>query len=122
MTTPDTTALIERLEAWADMADMGRGPDPDDMRREAATTLRTLADKVEQLRADNARLREVLGRVSAALEYVPPETRIAQDDRIIASLNAGLSLRQTARKHGVGVGTVRGAKARAALKGTPNET
>jgi transcriptional regulator NrdR family protein len=57
-------------------------------------------------------LRETLDRIRSALDYVPPRDRDELDAAIAADLDAGLSLRQCARKHGVNVGRVRGARAR----------
>lgn len=48
MTTPPPL-LVERLLAWADAGDMGRKPDPTDLRRQAATALEALAAERDAL-------------------------------------------------------------------------
>lgn len=42
--------LIERLRRWADMADMGRKPDPTDIRREAADRIEALEAVLREIR------------------------------------------------------------------------
>ncbi len=64
--------------------------------------------RIAELITENARLRAALRRVQAALNYVEPEPRL--DEAILA--DSHLSLRECARKHGVGVGVVRGVRAR----------
>lgn len=44
----DKHTLVERLEAWADSGDFGRGPDPTDLRRQAATRITALEAEVLQ--------------------------------------------------------------------------
>lgn len=75
----------------------------------AVNALPALLDRVEEMEATIARIR-------AALEYAPPLSADEIDSLI--AVEAG-SLRQVARKYGLGVGQVRGARkrinARAAL-------
>lgn len=62
---------------------------------------------------------ELLARAVVALERIAGAMAGQQipdppDEFLVHDLNAGMSLRAVAQKHGVGVGKVRGARARAA--------
>lgn len=58
----EEACLVERLRVWADASDMGRKPDPTDLRREAADTIERLSTLLtaEAVRAEVER--EVVGR------------------------------------------------------------
>ena len=60
------------------------------------------------------RLREALARVRAALDFITPRQRDEIEQAVCA--DSELSLRACAKKHGVGVGVVRGIRARLARK------
>lgn len=93
--------LVERLRRNIPRA----GENSSGLRNEAAT-------RIEQLEAELARARETIQRVQGALAYIPPADTAERDRSIAADLNAGMSLRECARKHGVGVGVIRGVKAK----------
>lgn len=71
--------------------------------------------------AEIAELRATVARVKAAIEYAPLPDMTATKAAIAADLNAGMSLRVAARKHGVAVGTVRGVKSALANRGGAGE-
>lgn len=62
----DKHTLVERLNAWADSGDSGRGTDPTDLRHEAATRITALearvAELVERLHWREEALRHAQGR------------------------------------------------------------
>ena len=47
--------LKERLRAWADAGDMGRAPDPSDMRREAADRIEALEGALQRIAHETRR-------------------------------------------------------------------
>lgn len=98
--------LIERLRATADGVET--------ILREIAGAknagvmpeiIRQAADRLDDLE-------RTLARVQAALDHMTPFKRSQQRKAIQDSIKAGLSLRRAAKKHGVGVGVVRGVIAR----------
>ena len=71
------------------------------------------AAEIRRLREQCEALEQAVARVRQAISYAPKEDLTAREQAIAVDLGAGLSLRQIAAKHGVGVGVVRGVKARA---------
>lgn len=56
----------------------------------------------------NDELEAALERVKAAIDFVEPRDPEAKREAIVRDLEAGMSLRKAAAKHGVGVAVVRG--------------
>jgi len=108
-TSDQTAKALQRLRVRAGYAEPFAHPP-------ASPTVE--ADK-ERIAALEDRLAEIMAfrtRVLAAVDYVPPATDETRE-RIAADLAEGMSLRQCAKKHGVGVGVVRGV-ARTTLENT----
>ena len=66
----------------------------------------------DDLREELERLREAIQRIRAAVDFSTPESRSEIARRIELDLDAGLSLRETSKKQGVGIGVVRGVAAK----------